>query len=117
MTDISIMIVIGMLFHWIGDFLFQTDKQAINKSNSNYYLGIHCVSYGFVMLFLVLLYDLSWFFLFINVATHFVIDYITSRINKKLWKAEERHWFFVSIGFDQFLHVSILILTMLWKRN
>lgn len=105
-------IIIALFFHWVGDFLIQTDEQALNKSNSNKFLLFHCLSYAGVLGIFALLFGFGWSFLMMNFGTHFIIDYISSRINKKLWNNGNRHWFFVSIGFDQCLHLSILILTI-----
>jgi len=57
--------------------------------------------------------------------THFVVDYITSRINARLFEPWYKyiskpdkpvsqfnptlHNFFVSVGFDQFIHYVIII--------
>ena len=42
-------------------------------------------------------------------AIHIIVDYFTSRLNKKLWVEKKVHWFFVSLGFDQFIHCATLI--------
>ena len=92
--------------HFVADFLCQWDKMAINKSSDNKILALHCLIY-------------SVFFLYFGVAyailvglSHFAIDYTTSRINKRLWAANERHWFFTVIGLDQALHLTMLIILL-----
>ena len=57
-----------------------------------------------------------WLFGLIQFITHTIVDYITSRINKKLWESKQVHNFFVMIGFDQFIHYVILFssLTLLF---
>ena len=50
----------------------------------------------------------------VNFLSHFFQDAITSRINARLWQANERHWFFVSIGADQLLHYVTLFVTAGW---
>ena len=100
---ISLTTIISLLaIHFIMDFLFQNDYMAINKSKKNEVLFIHCLIYsaGFI-------YYGVWFVI-ITLITHFIIDYITSRINTKLYN-NYRHWFFCCIGFDQFIHVSLLM--------
>jgi hypothetical protein len=47
----------------------------------------------------------------ITFVAHTATDYVTSRINARLWEEKKVHWFFVSIGFDQFLHYTQLLLT------
>jgi len=53
---------------------------------------------------------ISWFC--VTFVTHFVTDAITSRINTRLWQEKQVHWFFVSVGFDQFIHYITLALTL-----
>lgn len=91
-----------LFLHWFGDFVCQSDKMAINKSKSNFWLSMHVLVYTAVLMFL------GWKIALINGIAHWIIDYFTSRLNAWLWAKEERHWFFVSVGFDQFLHVALL---------
>lgn len=42
-------------------------------------------------------------------ALHCGVDYVTSRVNAWLYP-RSRHWFFVGIGFDQALHMTLLFL-------
>lgn len=114
-----------LLWHWIADFVFQTDKMAQGKSKENFWLIYHTWiysvlmtgSYGVLMLFaackevdvphpITMLY-----FFVITFSVHTVQDYITSRINSKLWKEGKVHYFFVSVGFDQLLHFIQLLTT------
>lgn len=119
---IPISMVILLLFaHFVADFIAQDDYTAINKSKRYFVCALHCFEYTFyIVLFSTFLWiakvinlsDFNIFFIIsIIFVSHFIIDSITSRINSYLWKNEKRHWFFVCIGFDQFLHVSILMLT------
>jgi len=107
--------VLFFLFvHWIADFVLQNEKMALNKSTSNYWLGIHVTVYtlatisSWVILFSIvglhttlLQYVLAALAIF---SMHFITDYITSRITGKYYKAKKNHEFFVTIGFDQWLH-------------
>lgn len=95
-----------MFAHWVADFVCQSDWMAQNKSKSNQALTIHCNVYSLVIGLM------TWNFLF-GLAVgliHYPVDYITSRINSKLWAEKKVHWFFVSVGFDQFIHFVTLIL-------
>lgn len=103
----SIMVLSVMLAHFGGDFLLQSDQMATRKSSSLKWLSIHVGTYS---AFLLILF--GWKFAVVNGITHWLIDLVTSKINSRLWKAEERHWFFTMIGFDQFLHVAILVATI-----
>lgn len=101
-------LIIYILFvHWLADFVLQSHWQAINKSKSNKALGIHCLIYGGVLGIMLLN---PWYGL-INGLIHFPVDYVTSRINAKLYKKGDIHNFFVMVGLDQFIHFVTLILT------
>jgi hypothetical protein len=95
-----------LILHFIADFILQSDWMAINKSKSNAALGLHCLIYSAVFL---PFYGLT--FAGITFGLHFAQDWLTSRINSKLWQANQRHWFFVGIGADQLLHYVLLALT------
>lgn len=98
--------LLALFLHWFGDFVCQSDEMAINKSHSNKWLSIHVGTYSLILLLL------GWKIALLNGIAHWLIDYVTSRVNARLWAAQQRHWFFVCIGFDQFLHVSILYWTV-----
>lgn len=103
---ITIWTVIGiLLLHLIADFFLQTDWMAINKSKQWDALLVHTSTYSvcFAMLGVP--------FVCITFLMHTATDYITSRITSYLWQREERHWFFVVIGIDQFIHYVTLLLT------
>jgi hypothetical protein len=105
-----------LLVHWVADFVLQTEHMALRKSTSNYYLGMHVTVYSVTTIF-------AWWLLFLIVGLHatflqyveaylaifvmhFITDYITSRITGKYYKAKKTHEFFVTIGFDQWLHYA-----------
>ena len=112
-----------LLLHWYADFVVQTDKQAKGKSSNNWQLLAHTSSYSLIIT--ICTYILYWtnsfgaqywyiplIFGIIQFVTHTIIDYITSRINKKLWINEEVHTFLIMIGFDQFIHYGILFVSL-----
>lgn len=100
------MIYAVIWIHWMADFIFQTDKMAINKSTSIRWLSSHVLAYSAFFL------PFGIKFALINGAAHFVTDFCTSRATSYLWKKGDRHNFFVVIGFDQALHLTILLLTL-----
>ena len=89
--------------HFFADFILQTDKMAISKSSSYFWLFLHVTVYTLPFLWF------GWQFALVTFAAHFVTDWVTSRVTKKLWEKEERHWFFVVIGVDQALHMTALV--------
>lgn len=119
--------ILAILFiHWIADFVLQTDEQAKGKSKNWKDLLTHTIiysiSWGVPILFLfiynhfpqptVLAYLLPvLYFTVITFICHTITDYYTSRLNAKLWAKGDSHNFFVSVGFDQWLHYLQLFLT------
>jgi hypothetical protein len=111
-----------LLIHWIADFVLQTNYQAQNKSSSNKALTLHVVVYTVVttILWAVAFGSIGEKGLIVLLATfcsHWITDYITSRVNKKLWEKKQVHDFFVSIGFDQLLHFAQLFITFYIINN
>jgi hypothetical protein len=100
---IHINIVALLLFlHFMMDFFFQSHYISTHKSKSMLVCLLHALWYTTVF---------AWFglvFYLVTLFTHFVIDAVTSRITSRLYP-NHIHWFFVVIGFDQMLHVFLLM--------
>lgn len=127
---ISLNMILGLLFsHLIGDFFLQSDWMALNKSKNWLALLFHVVVYSICFLWL------GPKFALMTAGFHFLTDAITSRITSKLWFIDlkripeprlsweldyeylahinhKRHWFFVAIGADQFIHYGTLLWTV-----
>lgn len=98
--------VIALLgVHFIADFVLQSDWMATNKSRRWDALALHVAVYAACFAWM------GWRFVAVTFAAHFVTDAVTSRITSRLWVAGSRHWFFVVVGLDQWLHATQLILT------
>lgn len=127
---INIYIVLIILFiHWFADFVLQTSKQAQGKSKNWNDLLSHTATYSMVWYGVMVILsiwgnhfngpsidDMGWsplmiLFPVITFICHTITDYFTSRLNTYLWNKKDIHNFFVSIGFDQFLHYIQLLLT------
>ena len=102
--DVTVLLAL-VWTHWFADFILQSDRIAVNKSSSNQILLWHVALYGACFLWVGV-----WFAV-VNAVLHFATDWCTSRVTKKLWLAEQRHWFFVVIGFDQAIHMTCLFVT------
>ena len=103
-----------LLAHWFCDFVIQTNAMAGNKYNSWSSMMEHVLTYSlclYIWLLLLVGPVVAIYLMFINGTTHLVIDTYTSRMNHALWEEKRFHGFFVSVGFDQLLHVSILLYT------
>lgn len=119
-----IAVATALVLHFIADFLLQSNDMAIRKSQEVkvllQHVGIHLVVFFVGLVVLVgplpaILVSLT------NASFHAVIDWNIWRIFKR-WAASKgllatdimandsaRHWFFVTIGFDQLLHALSII--------
>lgn len=96
--------------HFVADFVLQTDAQAKAKSRSNVALTAHVATYTAILL----VCTAQPLFALVNGALHWATDWVTSRINARLWAAGRVHDFFVGVGADQLIHTVTLGLTALW---
>lgn len=117
-TEIPLWCVFFIIFvHWIADFVCQSDWQAKNKSKSNIALVTHTGLYSLIWLPFLVGVGFNIFntliFILVTFIFHTIQDYITSRINTKLYSNNKVHEFFVSIGFDQVLHYIQLFITFI----
>lgn len=120
MTTLATMII--LVAHFVGDFVLQNDRLATQKSKNTGVLLEHVLLYSLPLTIaaFVLMYIFPavpqihlYLWLFLNIVLHFVVDYFTSRANSKIVAKEGMHHnFFLMIGFDQLLHLSILVLTL-----
>ena len=104
-------IIIIFWLHFIADFVLQSSYMSMNKSKDSIVLLSHCLVYSLPLMFFGIGYGI------INGILHFPIDFITSKITSKLYNKKEYHWFFVVIGLDQAIHMTILILTLSWLKG
>ncbi|MCD6347648.1 MAG: DUF3307 domain-containing protein [Bacteroidales bacterium] len=92
--------------HFFSDFICQWDEMAIKKSTSFKWLILH----GFIYSICFLCFGLV--FWLVTFVSHTIVDGVTSRIAKYFSSRNNQHWFFVTIGFDQAIHLSCLFFTM-----
>lgn len=88
--------------HFIADFILQSTWMSNNKWESLKALGLHSFVYTIPFLYF------GWLFALFNGVFHFLIDGCTSKITHELYNQKAYHWFFVVIGFDQVIHMTIL---------
>jgi len=114
-----------IIVHWIGDFVLQSEQEAMNKSHNIFWLLRHTFRYTIfweiaLLVLIVINFHHPFFvyipwsftkFLAITFICHTITDYYTSKLNKKLWEQKRVHDFFVMVGFDQLLHYIQLFLT------
>ena len=117
-----------LLLHFIGDFVMQSRKIAENKASNFYYMTEHCII--MMAVFAIGLYSAipssdTWCkFLALLWCTHFLQDtfvwrsykwIMTKQLGKKIatFKYWKDHGFWITIGFDQMLHIATLY--FLWR--
>lgn len=99
--------------HWLGDFVFQSQRMAENKKWDHVELLMHVAVYGFTIFWVIATIDQTLrnqFFVWwsINVLLHLLIDAVTSRASAWEWEKKNVHDFFVIIGLDQMAHMMCL---------
>lgn len=106
-----------MFTHWVGDFVFQTEWMATQKSKLWRALFAHVGTYT-VILAALAFYLAPWQtalqFTLLNGALHLATDAVTSRITSYFSEEKNMRLFFVTIGLDQFLHFVALYAT--WQH-
>lgn len=116
MTPVGLIIFV-LFCHFMADFVMQSHEMSTKKSKSFLWLSYHIFIYSLGILFLGIFIEffsdpkLFIYWWIVNVLSHYIIDFFTSKLTMYLWKKKETHWFFVTIGFDQLLHTIILIYT------
>ena len=99
-------IITVIWIHFLSDFIMQSDKIALNKSERIDKLLMHCLIYMFPFLII------NFWYAIINGLLHFIIDLFSSKICKYFYGKDQRHWFFVTIGADQAMHMNCLFITL-----
>lgn len=95
-----------ILGHLLGDFTFQTNKIAENKSKDTKWILLHSIIVTSVMLILSFPFGFNlWLLVLINGFTHFLIDYYKSKI-----KVKNSVMALLLFIFDQIIHISIIAL-------
>ena len=119
----SVFILIIVL-HWVADFVFQAEKWALGKSKTWAPLLKHTITYSSLWVVPVWLMTGDWInsllFVVITFVAHTITDYFTSRVVSKKFANNyygspiPNFGAFSTIGFDQVLHYTQLILTWYW---
>src|SRR5262249_5011115 len=107
--------VLLLLAHWVGDFVLQSQWQAMNKSKRLDALALHVAIYAAVLLVAAVTLLGAGRGLgstLVNAALHFATDFVTSRVTARFWERQEWHRFFVMVGLDQFVHQATLAATL-----
>jgi hypothetical protein len=116
--------ILAVLFiHYIADFVCQTRWMAENKSKDLtpllYHIYAYTVALGLGLAgYSAFVHELRPLmvlgFMTVNILAHFCIDYCTSKVNAWFFNQKRMAFFWWSIGFDQYLHTALLVLTTPW---
>lgn len=124
MNEFTEMVFIYLLvLHWLGDFCLESTWVHYNKTKDSEALMWHCIGY-FTTLFIGLLICRKFNFFNIlifcgfNFILHYIMDAMTSAVNKITLPLNYTRVFFVWFGFDQLFHVFFLFFLaklLTWK--
>lgn len=118
-----ISVVVLIWVHWIGDFVLQLDRMALNKSKCQSALFEHIYYYSsalFIGGLIIFQFDFvkAGLFAVVNGILHYYTDYVTSRWTSKLKQQGKmgsdkfpNFGFFAVIGLDQAIHMTCLFVT------
>lgn len=101
-----------LIAHWVGDYLFQSTRMAVEKSSSFKWLTTHVATYtGVILAFSIFLFPWKTAILYvgINGLLHFITDFFTSKLAAK--HQDNARIFYPILGFDQLVHGLCLYLT------
>lgn len=111
-------LVMLLVTHWVGDFLFQTTWMATSKSRRLDALTAHVLIYSLALsVTAVLIFGpnaLAAAFIACNAVLHFVTDFFTSKVSAALHAKQNMRGFYVVLGLDQLLHHIALAATLVW---
>lgn len=109
--------------HTLFDYKFQTRWQADNKSKSLIALTNHVAIYTVGLSLIPVLsvyfnlgnFTLTNYFIFVltNAILHWITDFFTSRASSEFYTRRSMANFWMTIGFDQFIHTLILFKTFI----
>lgn len=107
------MIINGLLFlifHFLADFTFQSQRLVDAKKSKFSFLVLHCIAYGILMAIPVILSFTilkGMAIIFIFIILHFAIDYIKIKTDTKQQNYKFQYFSFI---IDQILHIGLIIL-------
>ena len=120
MTVLQLLIFM-LLIHFLADFGLQTHEQATKKGEGTsffnkwlfYHVAVYTIVWGIAFIVLPLPEVESpifrWVFFTTYVfVTHYITDWVTSRVSKPFFSNGDFHNGFVVVGFDQLIHYLTL---------
>jgi hypothetical protein len=112
------------MFHYLGDFVFQSDWMASNKARNPLALGLHTAVYTVVLGVWAYGADPTgmehpFYWVVMNGGLHGLTDAVTSQGTRYFAQDESPDWhnFFVVVGGDQCIHYCTMVGTWFWLAN
>lgn len=110
-----------IITHLIGDFLFQSKWEALNKDKKRLPLLFHCFIYTVCFIPAFLIYNTSLLWLLLIFVSHIILD----QRRFELWliekvkgfrkkETQDWRWWVLFMGTDQVLHFVVLVLIVLF---
>lgn len=106
-------LIIILIFHYLGDFIFQTREESIQKSKYSKLLIIHSLKYSLLLYFIFyILFQSNIIYLLYIFIFHLILDFIFGKIMSKmnLYNQKQTTKFLNFMGLNQLLHTIFLIL-------
>lgn len=114
-------IIYALTLHFIADFVLQTREMAQKKSQEAIWLIRHLLVQLIIIglgLCFVAPWQTAWKIAILNAIIHGLIDWNIWKMYKHFalkratadFKYYEDYWFYVTIGLDQLLHTSTLVM-------
>lgn len=98
--------IVYLILHFVGDFILQSRYVGINKSKYVPILAWHCLVYVSVFIpFAGFTDQIVYLYL-----SHFITDYVTSRLSAYYYNKDSMYMFWNIIGCDQLLHIICIYL-------
>ena len=107
----ALLLIALLVKHFLFDFPFQTQQDLQYKGIFGNPLGfIHSIKHaaGTFTIFLFIAPAIASYFLYIDLFTHYFIDWSKVKLSKGLTPADKKFW--VLLGLDQLAHSLIYIL-------
>jgi hypothetical protein len=130
-TCFYMVLILLFFIHFVADFVGQSQEIATRKSHSINAMLYHIMTYSFITFGLIqfiyiidlitnnTMYVFTSFIIILKYTCiigllHGLTDIFTSKIAKHFYNQNNLHAFFVTIGFDQFIHYTSIILTLIY---
>lgn len=116
MTSFASRFILLFLSHMIGDWLLQTEHQAMNKAKGRFFNGalfFHCFGYTLSFVPAFWLGQIDWWWLALIFSSHMFLDRRWPviwwiRLVKRTSEETIKNLFWLVIAVDQVIHILIL---------